>query len=412
MRYGCIAEHLGHSFSKVIHGELADYEYELCELAPCELETFMKKKDFAAINVTIPYKQAVIPYLDRISEKAKSIGAVNTIVNKGGELFGYNTDFAGMSALIHKLGIELCGKKVLIAGSGGTSKTACAVAKSLGAHEIYKLSRDPKDGSIGYEEAYEKHTDADVIINTTPVGMYPKDEGCPIELSRFPNVVGVVDAVYNPLRTNLVLDALEKGAAAEGGLYMLVAQAVFASELFLDMKYPEGTVDGVYEKIMRKKENIVLCGMPGCGKSTIGKMLAERLGREFIDLDDEIVKDSGKEISDLFAMGGEQYFRDIETETVRKNASENGCVIATGGGAVLRDENVRMLRRNGRIYFLDRPLCQLVPTPDRPLALSREAIEARYNERLPRYISVCDVRLATDGIAEHAVRDIMEKYNN
>ena len=408
MKYGCIAEHLGHSFSKAIHKRLADYEYELLELTPDDLDKFMKSKDFLAINVTIPYKQAVIPYLDKIDERARQIGAVNTIVNRSGRLYGYNTDFDGMIALIEKLRIDIEGKKVLVAGTGGTSKTACAVARSLGAREVYKLSRNPSDGSIGYAEAYERHSDAEVLINTTPVGMFPKDEGCPIDIGGFPHVCGIVDAVYNPLRTNLVLDGMERGIKAEGGLYMLVAQAVFASEHFLGKKYPEGTVDRVYREMMMEKENIVLCGMPGCGKSTIGGMLAERLGRKFFDLDAEIVKISGKEITEIFAIGGENYFRDIETEVIASLESESGAVIATGGGAVLRDCNVRMLRRNGRLYFLDRPLEQLMPTPDRPLALSREAMEARYKERLPRYTAVADEILRTDGVAEHTVNEIIK----
>lgn len=409
MKYGCIAERLGHSFSKVIHKRLADYEYELLELDPGELDKFMKSKDFLAINVTIPYKQAVIPYLDEIDERARQIGAVNTVVNRSGRLYGYNTDFGGMVALIEKLRINIEGKKVLLTGTGGTAKTAYAVARSLGAREVYKLSRNPNGESIGYEEAYKMHADADVIINTTPVGMFPKDEGCPIDIGRFPHACGIVDAVYNPLRTNLVLDGAERGIIAEGGLYMLVAQAVLASEHFLGKKYPDGTVERVYKEIMIEKENIVLCGMPGCGKSTIGSNLAKRLGRRFIDLDAEIVNRSGKEITELFSIGGEGYFRDIETEVIASIASESGVVIATGGGAVLRDCNVRMLKRNGRLYFLDRPLDQLMPTPDRPLALSAEAIEARYKERLPRYTAVADEILHTDGVVEHAVSDVISK---
>ena len=402
MKYGCIAERLGHSFSKEIHARLSDYEYELRELAAGELDAFMKKRDFLAINVTIPYKQAVIPYLDEIDPAAEEIGAVNTIVNRGGRLFGYNTDLSGMVALIKRIGLDLTGKKVLIAGTGGTAKTATAVSRLLGANEIYRLSRTPGGGAIGYDEAYAKHSDAKVIINTTPVGMYPRTEGCPISLERFKGLCGVVDAVYNPLRTNLVLEAQERGIAAEGGLYMLVAQAVQASEHFLGVRYPEGTIDRVYGEIISEKENIVLCGMPGCGKSTVGGLLSTMLGRELIDSDAEIVKREGREISRIFAEDGEGYFRDVEASVISELSALGGRIIATGGGAVLREDNVRALKRNGRLVFLDRPLSELLPTPDRPLALTKEAIEARYRERYPIYSAVADLTVKTDTPEETA----------
>ena len=410
MKYGLIGEKLSHSFSKEIHEALADYEYEIAEIARDELDGFMKSKDFIAINVTIPYKEEVIPYLDFISDQAKEIGAVNTIVNRDGNLYGYNTDFLGMTDLINYAGIEITGKKVLILGTGGTSKTSLAVVKALGAKEIYIVSRSGKDGALTYGEAIEKHSDAEVIINTTPSGMYPNIDGLPIDPVKFTKLEGVIDAIYNPLRTRFVQRARECGARAEGGLYMLVAQGVRAAEIFLGKKFPEGETDKVYKKILRSKENIVLSGMPGSGKSTIGKMIAEKLECPFIDLDDEIVKKAGKPITRIFAEGGESYFRDIETEAVKNVARISGAVIATGGGAILRDENVRLLKQNGRIYFLDRPLEQLLPTADRPLALSAEAIKKRYNERYPRYCSVCDIHLKTDGIAEHATEEIAKEF--
>ena len=410
MKYGLIGEKLGHSFSKEIHEALGGYEYELLEIPRDGLDAFMKKRDFTAINVTIPYKEAVIPYLDFVSDKARAIGAVNTIVNRGGRLYGYNTDFSGMTDLINKAKIEIKNKKVLIAGTGGTSKTSFAVAKALGAREIYLVSRSEKEGAITYDQAYVRHSDAEVIINTTPVGMFPRAEGLSVDTERFASLEGAIDAIYNPLRTRFVQNASRKGAAAEGGLYMLVAQGVRASEIFLGRAYPDGAVDEIYNKILKSKENIVLSGMPGCGKSTIGKLLAKRLERPFIDLDDEIVKLAGKPITEIFAEGGESQFRDIETEAVRKNASMSGAVIATGGGAILRDENVDLLKQNGRIYFLDRPIEQLMPTADRPLASSAEAIMKRYNERFPRYCAVCDVHLKTDGVAEHAAEDIGKDF--
>lgn len=402
MKYGLIGERLSHSFSKEIHEALGGYEYEIVEIAREELDAFMKKRDFTAINVTIPYKEAVIPYLDYVSDQAREIGAVNTIVNREGRLFGYNTDFSGMTDLINKAKIEIKGKKALVLGTGGTSKTATAVLSALGARETILVSRSERDGAITYTEALEKHSDADVIVNTTPVGMYPNIDGLPLDLSEFPRLSGAVDAIYNPLRTRFVQLAEEREANAEGGLYMLVAQGVRASEIFLGREYPEGTSEKLYEKILRSKENIVLSGMPASGKTTVGRLLAERLDRPFIDLDEEIVKTAGKPITEIFAEGGESLFRDIEAKVIQNVAKISGAVIATGGGAILRDENVRLLKQNGRIYFLDRPIEQLLPTEDRPLASNADAIAKRYNERYERYLSTSDVRVENGGTAEDA----------
>ena len=271
-QYGCIGKKLTHSFSKEIHAQLADYRYDLIELTEDEIAPFFAEKAFAAINVTIPYKQTVIPYLDEVSAIAKKIGAVNTIVNRNGKLYGYNTDYYGMKALIEKVGIDLTGKKVLVLGTGGTSKTARVVAADMGAQEVLIVSRSAKEGCITYEEA-AKDSDAQVIINTTPSGMYLDCESEPIDISAFPQLVGVIDAVYNPLRTNLVLDAQARGIPAEGGLYMLVMQAVVAVEHFLDTEIPKDRADEVFASVYAAKENIVLTGMPGSGKSTVGRLI-------------------------------------------------------------------------------------------------------------------------------------------
>ena len=413
MKYGLIAEHLGHSYSKEIHARLADYEYELREIPKDKLGEFMLSRDFLAINVTIPYKEDVIPYLDYIDEAAKKMNAVNTIVNKDGKLYGYNTDFFGLSALIDHMGLDLYGKKVLIAGTGGTAKTATAVSTAMGASSICKISRSGREGTITYEEAYELHTDADVIINTTPLGMFNNCEDTPLDVSKFKNLCGVVDAVYNPLRTNLVLDATERGINALGGLYMLVAQAVLAVEIFLDKKFKDGTIDRVYFDILREKENIVLIGMPGSGKSTIGRLLAKELDRPFYDIDECIVNETGLSIPEIFEKFGEKGFRDIESEVLAKTVSKTcSAVISTGGGAILREENVRRLRRGGRLYFLNRPLNDIIPTPDRPLALSRDAISERYRERYPIYLSLADKEIVWDGTPEDATAKIRKDFDN
>ena len=278
MTCGLIGRRLGHSYSPQIHRALADYDYKLWELEPEELETVFRRQDFTGVNVTIPYKQAVIPLLDELSETARAIGAVNTVVRRGGKLYGDNTDFAGMAALIHRIVLSLEGKKVLILGTGGTSKTAVAVARSLGAAEVYRLSRSGRDGALTNEDAARQPADADVLINTTPGGMYPAVEGCPVALDAFPNLSGVVDAVYNPLRTNLVLQARSRGIPAEGGLYMLAAQAAYASALFRGCETSQRDIDLAYQTVRREMENIVLFGMPSSGMSTVGRALSERLG--------------------------------------------------------------------------------------------------------------------------------------
>ena len=424
MTYGLIGEHLPHSYSKEIHGRIADYEYTLCELAPAEVGPFMEAREFTAINVTIPYKETVIPYLYSVHEAARRIGAVNTVVNRGGRLYGYNTDFFGLTALLRHAGIALAGRKVLILGTGGTAKTAHAVCEAQGARAILTVSRREAEGCITYEEALGAHTDAEIIFNTTPCGMYPYPDGAahiagtPIDLNAFPALTGVIDAIYNPLRTNLVLDCRARGIPAEGGLYMLVAQAVLASRLFLG-DTPEvaadpallAEVDRVFDLILAEKENIILTGMPGSGKSTVGRLLAGMTDRPFIDLDEEIVRAAGKPIPAIFAEVGEAGFRDLEAEAVRRvTDSTRGAVIATGGGAILRDGNVRALARSGRIYFLDRPLALLIPTDDRPLSSNAEDIRRRYHERYARYLATADLTVPNATTAEEAANAIRKDF--
>lgn len=410
MQYGLIGEHLGHSFSKQIHEMLKSNPYELVELDPAEIDAFMRAKDFSAINVTIPYKSTVIPYLSFIDTPAKKIGAVNTIVNDDGVLCGYNTDFYGLCALIDHANISLKNKKVAILGTGGTSKTAQAVADFLGAKKTLTVSRTAGKGVITYTEL-QKHTDVEVIINTTPVGMYPNAEATPVDISKFSSLTGVIDAIYNPLRTQLILNAQKRGIKAEGGLYMLVAQAVRASELFLDCTYPKGTTEEIYQALLHNTENIVLSGMPGAGKSIVGSLLAKELNREFFDLDEEIVRVAGCSIPEIFERDGEATFRELETRVLREVLSnKKNIVLATGGGAILKDENIDLLHRNGRIYFIDRPLEALLPTEDRPLASSREAIVRRYEERYERYCATADCHIDGDTTPDEVADRIRKEF--
>ena len=400
MDYGLIGERLPHSFSKEIHEKLGYYQYSLKELKKEELRGFILQKNFKAINVTIPYKQDVIPLLDELDPDAQTIGAVNTIVNRGGVLCGYNTDFGGMKALIERAGVVVKYKKVLILGTGGTSLTARAICERLGAKDILRVSRSESEDAITYEEAYADHSDADVIINATPCGMFPGIFDCPVELERFPKLSGVIDVIYNPLNTSLILSAKERGVEAGGGLYMLVAQAVLAAEKFLGRELDViGLTNKVYDEIYFDKRNIVLSGMPASGKSTVGKLVAEQLGRELIDTD-RLITERGGDIPTIFREKGEKYFRDLESEVIREVSALSGRVISLGGGAVMRPENVAALRRNGAIFFIDRSPEFLIPTGDRPLADKKEKIMRLYKKRIDTYIKTADFII--DGDCEPA----------
>ncbi len=408
MKYGLIGEKLGHSFSKPIHEKIADYTYEIKEIAKEDLATFMKAKDFSGINVTIPYKSEVMQYLDYIDPIAKQIGAVNTIVNDNGKLYGYNTDFGGLKMLIEKSGFDYTNKKVLILGTGGTSKTANAVAKALGAKEVITVGRN---NEVNYENVYSLHSDADYIINTTPLGMFPNCDTYAVEIDKFSNVQGVTDVVYNPLNTRLCLMARENKIKCECGLYMLVCQAVLACEKFTGKQLEtEIIANEIYEEMLKEKRNIVLIGMPGSGKSTIGKLLSKSTGMDFVDTDDMISEKYGV-ISDIISKNGEKYFRDIETEQVKIAAKLNGTVIATGGGAILRKENVLSLKQNGTVIFLNRPIEDIVPTADRPLSNDYESLKKRFEERYDIYVNSADFEIFVDGIAENAVRKISEELS-
>ena len=410
MIYGLIGEHLGHSFSAEIHARLGKEPYELKELAPEEVPGFLQRTDFRGINVTIPYKQTVIPFLDGISETAREIGAVNTIVRRNGRLYGDNTDAAGLTMLLRRIGADLREKKVLVLGTGGTSKTAVYVARKLGAAQVIRVSRTAREDAVTYEEAAGRHADARILINTTPCGMYPRPEDCPVDLDRFPKIEAVADAIYNPLRTNLILEARRRGISAEGGLFMLTAQAVRAAELFRDTVYPAGTADGICRELLREKENMVLIGMPGSGKSTVSAALQRSTGRVAVDTDALIEAKAGKTIPEIFREDGETAFRDMESEVIAEVSAKGGQIIATGGGAVLRPENVKALKRNGRLILLERPADTLVPTADRPLADTREKIDRLWTEREPVYRAAADCTVSLDGTPEEAAAETESRW--
>lgn len=409
MQYGLIGEKLGYSFSKEIHESFAPYTYEPFEIKREELPLFLQNRDFCALNVTIPYKKEVIPFLDEISEQAKELQSVNTVVNKNGRLFGYNTDYFGLKDTVLRSKIDLKGKKILILGTGATARTAHLVCRNLGARDILLVSRSIKDGAVSYAEAQTIHNDADVIINATPVGTLGTG-GSPISLDSFSRLIAVFDAVYNPLRTPLVLDARARGIYAEGGLYMLVSQAVRASALFLGEDADTDKIEKIYKNILKSKENIVLVGMPGAGKTTVGEMLANELSRPLISLDDEAENRLGTTIAECFDAQGEQAFRNIEAELTRELSEKSGVIISTGGGTVLREDNVRALKSNGRLYFIDRSPSKLVPTESRPLARTRIDLERLYKSRYHIYCGVSDVTVNGDCTPENVCSQIREDF--
>ncbi|MCF0261385.1 MAG: AAA family ATPase [Sphaerochaetaceae bacterium] len=412
MQYGLIGERLSHSYSKELHNQIGDYDYCLKEIARDQVQSFMLAKDFKAINVTIPYKETVIPYLDYIDDFAKDIGAVNTVVNKDGKLFGYNTDFFGLRSLVLNCGIDAKDKKVLILGTGGTCKTARAVFKDLKAKSIIIVSRKKSETTVTYEEALSCHADAQIIVNATPCGMYPNLEDMPIEIEPFKSLEAIVDVIYNPLRTRLVLEAQKRGLKACGGLFMLSQQAIAASEFFFDKSLDASISNKVYKKLLNQKQNIVLIGMPGSGKSTIGQAIANKLGYEFIDTDQEIIKSQGKTPSEIIKEQGEKAFRDIESEVCKNLATKTHAVIATGGGAILRAENVTHLKNNGFLFFIDRKLETIRPSDDRPLTDSLDKLKAIYEKRYPIYTSCADSIIVNNDIETTVKTIIGELYED
>ena len=407
MKYGLIGEKLSHSFSAPIHEGFGNRNYEILSLPPDKLDGFLRMRNFFGLNVTIPYKKAVMPYCDHISESAQKIGSVNTLIIDGADMMtGHNTDYNGFSKLAAYANITFKGKKVAIFGSGGTSMTAHAVVSDEGATDVLTVSRS---GAVNYENIHE-HRDLDIIINTTPVGMYPNNGVSPIDLTLFPALRGVIDVVYNPLKTAVILQAESMGIPRTGGLYMLVVQAAAAEELFMSKTIGASDCLRVFSKLISDMTNIVLIGMPGSGKTTIGEGIAKHLGREFVDTDALIVQKSDMSIPDIFAKYGEGAFRDIEAEVIFEAGKKHGAVIATGGGAVLREENHTSLSQNGRIYFIRRDV-SLLSGDGRPLSTSPDALREMERQRTPLYEKLCDVKIDNSGSLSQAVNRILEEIH-
>ena len=412
MKYGLIGEHLGHSFSKQIQTRIAeienvkDYDYQLVELDKEEFKEFMEKKDFKGINVTIPYKKDVIPYLDEMDESAKAIGAVNTIINVDGKLKGYNTDFGGFLYMVKAHNVHMEGKKVLIIGNGGACAAVKAVCKHENAKDIVIVSRSANRGAIGYDEMYTSHLDADIVVNTSPVGMFPNIANAPIDVSWFHKLECVLDVVYNPILTRLCFEAQEADIKRVIGLEMLIAQAKYTFEIFENMSFDDSIIDEIKKEMLKDRCNIVLIGMPSAGKTTIGKMLEEKLGKEFFDLDDMIIAKAGKSIP-------EAGFRAIETEVAIEASKMNNKIIATGGGVVKHKVNMDFLRLNGITIFIDRDIDKLISSdPNRPLSSSKQALQQMYKERYPLYQKYAAYIAVNNANIEETVDDIVNAYHS
>ena len=391
MEYGLLGERLGHSFSPQIHRDLAGYDYQLLPTPPEAVEDLFARRAFQGLNVTIPYKRTVMPLCDEIDPRAAAIGAVNTVVNQNGRLTGYNTDIDGFLYMARRAGVDMAGKKVVILGSGGTSRTARAAAGELGAREIVTVSRHGEDN---YQNL-SRHADAQVLVNTTPVGMYPNWGQSPVSLESFPALEGVLDVVYNPLRTALLLQAEERGLPRSCGLPMLVAQAKRAAELFTGRNIDDSRTEAVLHGLREQLTSIVLIGMPGCGKTTVGRALAGKLGRTFVDLDEEIVRRAGMSIPEIFAREGEAGFRGRESALVREFGEHTGLVVSTGGGVVTRRENYIPLKQNGLLLHLRRDPAAL-PTDGRPLSQAT-APEELWRRRAPLYAAFADGEIDNNG---------------
>ena len=402
--YGLLGRKLGHSWSGPIHKELGCDSYRLIELEPEELEGFLRRPDIGGLNVTIPYKKAVMPFCDVIEEPARSIGSVNTIVRRDGKLYGYNTDAAGFARMAKRAGIDFAGKKVIILGSGGASVTAQTMTRLGGAAQVVVISRSGEDNYSNLS----RHADADIVVNTTPVGTYPNVGEAPVDLRNFPRCTGVLDVVYNPRRTALLLQAEELGIPHSDGLPMLVTQAVVAEEHFFSKAFPDSEHERILGKLRREMTNIVLIGMPGCGKSSVGARLAELTGREAVDLDALIAEKAGMSIPEIFARQGEPAFRALEREVTNQAGKQSGKIILTGGGVVKDERNYAPLHQNGRIYHLLRDLDRL-PTDGRPLSQTTK-LTAMWEERRSMYERFRDAAIDNNGSMEETVNTIWREF--
>ena len=406
MRYGLIGYPLGHSYSPEIHRFLLNEDYKLCPLKPEEVAPFLAKRDFLGLNVTIPYKQTVMPYLDEISAPARRIGAVNCIVNRSGRLYGYNTDYSGFMEMLKDQNIEVSGRRVAVLGSGGAAKSCRVALEDMGASPVL-VSRSEKPDAITYDQLYAEEASYACLVNATPVGMFPNDEESPVDLSRFHKLESCVDVIYNPMRTHLRFDAKQKGLKSTGGLQMLVRQAFAADEFFTGTKMDPAQIQPCLRDLLRRRRNLVLIGMPTSGKTTVCKLLSIRSGREYVEMDDVLEQRLRMSIRECFDTRGEADFRSMEAGLAKELKAGRGCIISTGGGIVKNPDNMRYLSENGLVLWIDRDPRQLFPSSSRPLSADREAVQKLYEERRGLYERYSDYVIDNRGNLSDTLRQIL-----
>lgn len=408
MKFGLIGYPLGHSWSKEIHSHFINDPYEMYEIKEDALDAFFEKKDFDGINVTIPYKTAVMKYLDEIDPLAEKIGAVNCIVNRNGKLKGYNTDCLGFQSMLEAHNVDVKDANIAVLGSGGASKAVKAALENMQGN-VSIVSRRKRDGVITYEELYQNEASYSIIVNTTPVGMYPAIDETPIDITKFTNVNTVVDIIANPLRSRLLFEAKMQGIQVLGGFEMLVRQAFYADEYFKDQKLDESLIHTCMNAIYREKRNYALIGMPTAGKTTVSEVFGEYMHRRPVEMDDEIVEILGTSIKECFQEKGEPYFRSIETQVAKNHSQANGEIISCGGGVIKISETMRYLWQNGIVIWIKRDLSYLYPTDSRPLSSSEDAIKKMYEERLPLYERYSDVQIENNGTKEETIQEILNE---
>lgn len=406
--YGLIGKHLSHSFSKEIHEQLHSEPYDLIELP--QLDSFFSKKKFKGVNVTIPYKEAVIPYLDFVSDTVKATNSVNTIINKNGYLYGYNTDYDGLEFLLNFYEISIKDKGVLILGNGASMRTTKFLCESLKAKKIVVLARNPKENEIDFNDVIVDK-EINIVFNTTPLGMYPNNsDNLLVDLKLFPNLHYVVDLIYNPLETKLLKEAKNLQLIAVNGLMMLSHQAVKSCELFHNQVFEPAITEKIYHNILSKNVNLVLIGMPMCGKTLFSKLLAEKLNKIYVDIDTEIAEKAGMEIAEIFAKNGQSEFRKLEKEVIFEISKEHSQAISTGGGAILDENNISYLKQNGIMIFLDVSLDILKERnpKDRPLLTNIDSLDILFLERHHLYTKYADIIIKKDGLALNKAIELIE----
>lgn len=407
--YGLLGKKLGHSFSKPIHESFTNKSYQLIEVE--DLSTFFSERHLIqGLNVTIPYKKKVIPFLDELSTEAKNIGVVNTIKNERGKLIGFNTDYYGLEKSLSYHDIQVNGRDVIILGNGSTSRTIQYYCEQNLANSVTIFARNPKNDEHHFSDV-ENFKNTEIVFNATPVGMFPNNnDDILININCLPNLISVIDVIYNPLRSKLLVAANKRGLKTVNGLMMLIQQAIKAIEIFHEIKIPEKEVQKYYLNLLKKTSNFVLVGMPMSGKTYYTQLLSDLYRKDFVDLDREIEIYEDRSIPSIFKSFGETYFRTIESQVAENFSKLNNQAISCGGGIILNEKNIDNLKQNGIIIYLDAPLSLLEKCnpKGRPLLKNKQNLRTLYNERYPLYQKYADITITKDSFDEKTILNEIE----